>query len=311
MTTTWQFTVKPYDDETLSSWLIRIAQLNCTHLYALFSHSDYKRAIYKNDLDLIPYFSSFYGWLSEMTGVSAKRIRDMSLRTHEGYVQEKITQHPKQQWIITMGQLKAHGYRFCPKCLEEHAYFRKEWRLLFVNVCPRHNVYLSNRCSVCNAPIVPQLIDEHNTLLGCYQCGHDLRKNRSQKLDKNNDYLIVQRQLIEIADRGYYVVQNKWHYSIGLFEILHRLVHFFGRKRHAEFAYQLKHGDLCMVEPMVIAELIKSSMNLLDRWPSEFRRFCRSNCISNHFRLFDKFQWEKLPMWFVDGVAINFKKENP
>lgn len=308
MTTTWRFTEKPYDDETLSSWLVRIAQMNYTHLYALFSHSDYKRAIYKNDLDLIPYSSGLHGWLSEMTGVGAERIQNMSLRTYEGYVQERITQHPKQQWIITMGQFKAHGYRFCPECLQEHAYFRKEWRLVFVNMCPRHRIYLSNYCDVCTAPIVPQLVNEHNTLVSCYRCGHDLRNNKAQKLDEPNDYLRVQRQLIQIVDRGYYIIHNKWHYSIGLFDILHQLVHFFSRKRHAEFADQLKHGDLCMVEPRVISELIESSMKLLDIWPIEFRRFCKDNRISNHFRLFDKFRWEKLPIWFVDELKRNFHK---
>lgn len=304
MTTTWRFTAKPYDDETLSSWLVRIAQMNYTHLYALFSHSDYKRAIYKNDLDLIPYSSGFYRWLSEMTGVGIERIRKMSLRTYEGYVQEKITQHPKQQWIITMGQFKAHGYRFCPECLKEHAYFRKEWRLLFVNICKQHSVYLSNRCDVCNALIIPQLIDEHNTLVGCYRCGHDLRKNKLQKLDKHNDYLTVQRQLIEIADRGYYIVQNKWHYSIGLFDILHRLVLFFTRKRYSD----IKRGDLYKLEPKAMSELIETTMELFDKWPTKFYEVSQENRMTNHFKLFDKFQWEHLPMWFVFEVSNNFRK---
>lgn len=308
MTVAWGYTVKPYDDETLSSWLIRIAQMNYTHLYALFSHSDFKRSTYKNDLDLIPYSSGLYGWLSEMTGVGIERIQNMSLRTYEGFIQGKVTLHPKQPWIITMGQVKAHGYRFCPECLKEHAYFRKEWRLLFTNACSLHNVYLSNRCDVCNAAVIPHLIDEHNTFVSCYRCGHDLRKNKSQKLDKHNDYLTVQRQLLEIADRGYYVVQNRWHYSIGLFDILHQLVLFFGRKRHTEFNHQLKLGDLCMVEPRVIAEYIRSAIKLLDQWPIEFQEFCKDNRISNHFRLFDKFPWKTLPLWFVDAAELNFTR---
>lgn len=308
MMTTWRFTAKPYGDETLSSWLVRIAQMNYTHLYALFSHSNYKRSIYKNDLDLIPFSSGFYKWLSEMTGVSVERIRNMSLRMYEGYVQERITHHPKQAWIITMGQFKAHGYRFCPECLQEHLYFRKEWRLLFANACSRHNVYLSNHCDACMAPIVPQFINENNTLVSCYRCGHDLRNNKSQKLDEANDYLRIQRQLTQIADQGYYIMQNKWHYSIGLFETLHQIVLFFARKRHAEFNHQLKHGDLCMVEPRVIAEYIRAAIKLLDRWPIEFQKFCRDNRISNHFRLFDKFPWEKFPLWFVEEAAMNFHK---
>lgn len=308
MIATWRFTVKPYDDETLSSWLVRIAQMNYTHLYALFSHSDYKRSIYKNDLDLIPYSSGLYRWLSNMTGVSVRRIRNMSLRTYVGFIQEKVILHPKQPWIITMGQVKAHGYRFCPECLQEHAYFRKEWRLLFVNMCSHHHIYLSSRCDACTAPIVPQLINEHNTLVSCYRCGHDLRNNKSQKLDEPNDYLRIQRQLMQIVDQGYYIMQNRWHYSIGLFEILHQLVLFFARKRHTEFNHQLKQGDLCMVEPRVIAEYIQSAMKLFNGWPVEFRKFCGENRISNHFRLFDKFSWEKLPLWFVEEAVMNFHK---
>lgn len=307
MTLSWRFTAKPYDDETLSSWLVRTAQMNYTHLYALFSHSDYKRSIYKNDLDLIPFSSGFYRWLSNVTGVSIGRIRNMSLRTYEGFVQEKVSLHPKQPWIITMGQSKVHGYRFCSECLKEHAYFRKEWRLLFVNICPYHHIYLSNNCDACMAPIVPQLINEHNTIVSCYRCGHDLRNNKVQKLDEPNDYLRVQRQLIQIADQGYYIVQIKWHYSIGLFDLLHQLVLFFNRKRHTEFEYSLGQGDLCTVEPRVIAGYLQSAMKLFNKWPIEFRKFCRENRISNHFRLFDKFRWETLPFWFVDTLIENLK----
>lgn len=301
----WQFTVEPYENEILSSWLVRIAQANYTHLYALFSHSDYKRSIYKNDLDLIPYSSGFYEWLSQMTDIGIERIRKMSLQTYEGYVQERITQHPKQSWIITMGQFKAHGYRFCPECLKEHAYFRKEWRLLLVNVCSHHSVYLSNHCDACDAPIVPQLIDEHSTLVSCYRCGYDLRQNHLHYIDLNHEHIAAtQQKLLQIANQGYYFHQNRWHYSVGLFDILHRLVLFFARNKHIG----LKRGDLCKLESKMMSELIESVMDIFDKWPRKFQEFCQNNRISNHFRLFDRFPWEKLPMWFVDVSLENIKR---
>ena len=45
----------------------------------------------------------------------------------------------------------------CPWCLQGDAepYFRRQWRLTFVTLCPQHRCQLLDRCAACAAPCSP------------------------------------------------------------------------------------------------------------------------------------------------------------
>ncbi len=64
-----------------------------------------------------------------------------------------------------------HALQFCPECLAEGTpYFRKEWRLAFVVICPGHRRALMDGCGHCGAPVVPHR-SFTGGVTGCHACG--------------------------------------------------------------------------------------------------------------------------------------------
>ena len=61
--------------------------------------------------------------------------------------------------------------RFCPLCLAEEGRWRASWELYFVDVCPRHGVWLVDQCGSCGQPVRWK----REALFRC-QCGSDLRQ---------------------------------------------------------------------------------------------------------------------------------------
>lgn len=302
----WLFHVVPYDNETLSSWLIRIAIKHHTFSYALFSHTTYKRGFYKHDLELYNLPTDFVEQLAILGGISIERVLQMTLRGIASNIEEEHrSQFARHSWFITMGQEKKHGYRFCPACLREDAYYRKDWRMLFVNICPEHKVYLLHQCPKCKSPVVPDNFDKEKQIYQCFKCGFDLRKSSKGDMAKDRE-LLSQLSLQSIADDGYYMMQGKWHYSIGLFEIIRYLVLYQGRHFLKGSNPLLHYGLMYDADPEVMAKLIDTAFWTLGDWPWRFEMFCELYGISNHFRLFGKAEWKRLPFWLTQEVDSIF-----
>ena len=65
--------------------------------------------------------------------------------------------------------------RFCPICLcGSPLYFRREWRLAFVTVCPRHRQLLWEQCEACQAPCLFTRLDLPYPLGCCHYCHRHL-----------------------------------------------------------------------------------------------------------------------------------------
>lgn len=67
-----------------------------------------------------------------------------------------------------------HHARFCPLCLAEDPTWRASWEIYFLDVCPRHGVWMVDQCGSCGQP----LKWKRDSLLRC-QCGSDLREETS------------------------------------------------------------------------------------------------------------------------------------
>ncbi|WP_083300863.1 TniQ family protein [Jeongeupia sp. USM3] len=66
--------------------------------------------------------------------------------------------------------------RYCPCCLADEPTWQAGWELLFFDVCPKHWVWLVDRCSSCG-----QSLSWHrDEILRC-QCGADLRQERTER----------------------------------------------------------------------------------------------------------------------------------
>lgn len=67
---------------------------------------------------------------------------------------------------------------YCPICLLEHRYWRKVWTLRPFSVCPQHNIYLVEDCTVCG-----ERLDPCRGKLDQCACGAKLTQAKCEKAD--------------------------------------------------------------------------------------------------------------------------------
>ena len=68
--------------------------------------------------------------------------------------------------------------RYCPECLaaDPVPYFRRQWQMGFLLVCPLHGVRLRAACHRCREKLTPELLGLDAASVGCcLHCRTDLR----------------------------------------------------------------------------------------------------------------------------------------
>lgn len=183
----WPIRYKPYRDELLTSWLIRLAwghglkvQTFCNLVFGA------KHQVWNRDVDrLAP------AWLLEKltdaTGTPADVALQTTLRPFEGIIYSKFKESGALPWIQTLmvyhRKRNAYGMQFCPKCLSEdkEPYFRRSWRIAFNTICTHHQVMLHDRCPQCAAPVMYHRIEmghagipQADSMGDCHACGYAL-----------------------------------------------------------------------------------------------------------------------------------------
>lgn len=84
-----------------------------------------------------------------------------------------------------------HHARFCPQCLAEDPTWKASWEIYFLDVCPKHGVWMVDQCGSCGQP----LNWKRDSLLRC-QCGSDLREETSGPAPDN-----LQRLALILEDK--------------------------------------------------------------------------------------------------------------
>jgi hypothetical protein len=74
--------------------------------------------------------------------------------------------------------------RYCVYCLREHAYWKQEWELSLVTVCSTHNCQLIEVCKKCDQ----SLVWSRSVLTRC-RCGYDLRHTTASEIDAKDSKL--------------------------------------------------------------------------------------------------------------------------
>ncbi|GEM_PF-2760547 len=149
---------RPFPDELLSSWIWRLAAANGLDYLAfcreLFSPLHGKGSWQFWDADRSRP-DAIVDVLSRATAVPSSEIRKLSLwdysRLFSVRKSDKI-QH-ESSWLIpcipNVKVQRAKGPQWCPACVREAPYVRRQWQMSFVTVCNRHQRLLVNRCSDC------------------------------------------------------------------------------------------------------------------------------------------------------------------
>ena len=224
----------------------------------------------------------------------------MRLTTYEGYLQDKVNTDSRQAWIVPSGHMKKAGTykntKYCPECLKENGYFKKSWRLHYVNVCVKHKCYLLNECPQCGSPVSFLNIGTTHSLSSCGHCGFDYRAAPKEKC-RNRDALVV-KDLHKIAKDGYFLLDDQWHYSLGFFFVLRILL------ARVNYLDKKTVGTIVELDPKRLNKHLIKAMELLNDWPNSLIKFCKDNKLTNRQAVLDKYRYRMsdIPRWFLDGL---------
>jgi hypothetical protein len=176
--------VKPYPWEDLTSVLRRVAinmsyqhpgwmlitrdtprqKVHAPNLLLLHHDADYLVLERQLGLDEVTlYQHTLHRWREILLPLDAPQSADVPHTTTHDTVRHYFTQAQAEDFCLPLEYT-----RVCPACLDEvEAYDRLFWRLHTVLLCPRHTLFLVDRCPDCFAPI-PAFRSSHTR---CPYCG--------------------------------------------------------------------------------------------------------------------------------------------
>ncbi len=290
--------VKPYKDELLSSWLFRLSRANYTNIITIYNSLFHIKNLHKKDID-------YYRFTDKSLKVFSIPIKKYQLLRLEGYLEEEFNTDGRHRWITpcqkTYHSKSFPGTRFCPECLKEKAYIRQYWRLLFVNICERHNCYLFNTCPNCNKPLRYINIEYNQRIYECFNCKFDFRLIEPVYINKRSKELKYQKLLLNIMNCGYYKLNNRYYYSIGLFYLLRILIKNIMKTKKVSRTY------IEELSPQELSYFITYSLILLKKFPNRLSRFYKKHKFTNTNRIFDKYRYKtkNIPNWYLSGIHFN------
>jgi len=173
----WCYRPPPLADETLSSWLIRVAQgmrlRPITFLNAVWGTG---RSLVNQDLDnFAP--ELVVTRIVTATDISEDALRMMTLAEYEGRLFERFPPKGRKTWILPVrvvsNDRRRHGLQYCPACLRDDPvpYLRRTWRLAFATGCTCHGIALHDACPACGATVQPY---RARAIELCYRCARPL-----------------------------------------------------------------------------------------------------------------------------------------
>ncbi len=324
--TLWPMHLKPQEDELLSSWLARLALAHGQTAPSFFNHVWPSRYLLTRDVDQYD-DQTIFELLAQRTNTPLGRVFSTTLAAYDAGLFADRPYQSRRPWILrrhlNMRPQRCFGLQFCPWCLasDKDPYFRREWRLAFVVLCPTHRALLLDRCQDCGAAVCyerqsPKRLDTTGgwMLAQCYRCRADLR-------DSATDCYHIEVSAVELEFQTFLVTalrlgwaempQNGVIYSQLFFSGLHQIMSWLIYGRMAEplkaalsrsYAIDLPIDylpDKCVVlERLNVGQrraLLRAVNRLLQDWPDNFIEFCRTNKLSSHFLIGDK---KRLPFWY-------------
>ncbi|WP_410500191.1 TniQ family protein [Chitinibacter sp. S2-10] len=231
----WLIHPKPYADELLSCWLVRIAHAHGLKVET-FCHLKFgkERPLWNRDIDrLSP------EWLiteiCSHIGLSIEAGRATTLRGYEHVLYPHFHSSGLLRWILPLKLYhrtrNGFGLQFCPACLAQDTepYYRRRWRVGFNVFCPKHNCMHHDRCPRCEAPVIfhrlelgrPDVVDV-GPLSTCFKCGFDFRETTPTAPEPyDRTAYQVLRQAIESLDAP--AKYNGTSIDIGFLGVMHQL----------------------------------------------------------------------------------------
>ena len=297
------FIEKAYPDELLSSYLFRLSRLNFTSLSNIFNILFATKKLYIKDIDIFSFKDS--DLKNNQNILTTNLIKKHQLLQYETYLEESIFKDGRHRWIAPLQRITSekvfYGTRFCPLCFQEKPYLKMYWRVMLYNICTKHQCYLHNYCPKCNKSLKYPSCEYFQEIYRCYNCNFDLRNIEVNYVKYNSLEIQSQNKLLNILEKGYYKLNNRYYYSIGLFYLLRILIKniMVVKKDHTYFIEQLT--------PQELSYFSTYSLLLLKNFPYRLNKFYKKNKLSNMHRILDKYRYKKdlLPNWYLSNIQYN------
>ncbi|MEM5777935.1 MAG: TniQ family protein [Candidatus Aenigmatarchaeota archaeon] len=332
------YKIEPFDDELLSSYLIRVAYTfycSPTSFYYLYFPEYFKnKVIFRRDMDIWA-DENFITKLSEKTRTSYEKLWNTTLRSYTGYLFENCRENTTNFMIDSLGirgsLCKGRGYKFCPLCIRENniPYLKKIWRVSFYTVCTKHNVLLLDKCPQCGESINPFKLSKDEILFACYRCGFNFRQSPVVKIPENSCGIKAVKIMEDVLQKGYFSwSSDNYVYSIGFFMVIRQLIKVLKilvRKEIVSESEILRHEILYdteyfqkvknvifqkrEIEKSGVLEkyfLFSAALNLLEDYPHRLKEFLNKHSICYSLLIRD-FKNEKELPYFYMSVIDSFK----
>jgi hypothetical protein len=178
----WPLRPRPCHGELFSSWLVRVARCYEMPVETFCRAVRPGRELWRADIDRQIEDEALH-LFSSKTGVPYTELFSMTLRAHEQFAGISAGQESARDLYFHSG-LTDVPIRYCPGCLaEREPYFRLDWRLAFVTVCPRHRLPLLERCGDCRALCLFTKVDVERPFGSCHHC-HRLLAHMGKDVDE-------------------------------------------------------------------------------------------------------------------------------
>ncbi|MGQ1623989.1 TniQ family protein [Acinetobacter baumannii] len=244
----------PFHDEFIGSIILRLSQIN--------GYQNPKQMLRNHGINITG--DDFKFMVSNKKNISYI-IKSLNLPSHYNFFIFNMSPNRrkieyKSGLYISRELINLRIDKFCPCCLENHLYWKDQWTLVPIFVCPVHSIYLIDCCPSCNH----QLKSNRTFLHICNNCDFDLRKSRPvianielvkctdwllKAFKNNNKNLINEFQIIWTNLSTYY---NKLNLSFDLNKTLFFCyLYIENKKKFIEKLFDLVNENLCYTYPCI------------------------------------------------------------
>lgn len=144
-----------------------------------------------HQIDILPERVIDLEALSGILGVPLPQLRAMTFQSAvEKYVDQIDT---SQDYPTAMRDVTDKTYRrFCPVCLQEDCVLKLIWQVKEIEICDKHHVRLTSKCSACGTEQPFQ--SKNIAVLSCVSCGSKLASHSARKVE-DTDLIAAQSRI--------------------------------------------------------------------------------------------------------------------
>lgn len=299
----------PFEDELLSSWIVRMAYAHKTHPHTFvnqyLNYRPYSFFLGENDVTLNA------DMIKDIESKAYHKIdvRSLMLTTYSGILQENI--YPNNPMIFFTHQ------KYCPICLREDKvpYFRKVWRTVFYNICHKHQCYLYEYCPTCHARLdISKMYDNQLPFTYCHRCGFELQKGRKLPIHKKYlSSLCYQKKMFTVIQDGYIQLGETPVYSFLFFEVFAKLSKLLLLNKKCQFInkhplfslfkdakqQKINHPIFKKIDPKAQSALFGLIMYTFDNFPYNLEAYIHTNNLT-YYNLTTKMH--DIPFWYKKTI---------